>query len=140
MRAIKYLAQILTALVYTPIYTGVMYLAIVFPVTWIISLSTWKMILALLFLSGLIEGIIMLLQMLGLLPYSWIVKDNKISLAISVGLCVVLPLYNIYSVWRIIWGHGSWAIVAGLIITFMILQFVLTSIGGILEVRNDEKS
>lgn len=137
MKTLKYITQILTALVYTPIYTGIMYLAIVFPVMWIISLSTWKMILALIVLSGLIQGIIMMLQTLGSLPYTWIVKENKTSLVISIGLCAILPLYNIYSVWRILLGNGTWAFIAGVIITFMILQFVLTSIGGILEVGND---
>jgi hypothetical protein len=66
MKAIKYLSQILAALIYTPLYTGIMYFVIVFPVLWIVHLSTWKMIVAFIFLGAILEGIISILQVLGL--------------------------------------------------------------------------
>ena len=135
MKALKYIGQILSVLVYTPIYTGIMYLVIVFPAIWILSLSLGKMILCLIVLGGIIEGLITLLQAFGLLPFAWIVKDNPVSFCISISLCVILPLYNVYSLWRQIYGYGTWAIVIAVILSVMLLQFIYGTILGLIGFR-----
>lgn len=139
MTALKYIRQILSALIYTPIYTGIMYFVIVLPAIWILSLSFWKMILLLIILGGIVEGIISLLQTFGLLPYTWIVKDNRVSLWISIVLCVIFPLLNIYSLWKHLYGQGTWGIVAAVILSFLLLQFVYGSVLALLELSIDEE-
>lgn len=124
----KYLGQVLSALVYTPIYTGIMYFAIVFPVSWVLSLSFWKMIIAFLVLGGIIEGLIVGLQTLGLFPFAWIVKNNKVAFGISTGLCVIFPILNIIAIWREFIGYGAVGIIASIIITLMLLQFIYGSV------------
>ena len=95
MKALKYIGQILTALLHTPLYTGIMYFVIVFPTMWIITLSTWKMILAFILLGGIIEGVISLLQVLGLMPFAWIVKHFGCqSFSVSYCLCTTLLPYG----------------------------------------------
>lgn len=62
MKAIKFIGQVLASLVYTPLYTGIMYVAIVLPAAWILSLSFWKMVVAFIVFGGFIEGLIHVLQ------------------------------------------------------------------------------
>lgn len=139
MKDLKVIGQILASLVYTPLYTGIMYLVIVLPTMWIITLSFWKMLLAIVFLGGITEALIMLLQTLGLLPYSWITKNNKVAYVTSMILCVVLPLYNIFTLWRIGLGHGTFGIVAALILSGLLLQFVFGSLYGIYGMKNEKE-
>ena len=141
MKALKIIGQILSSLIYTPLYTGIMHLAIVLPTMWIISLSTWKMIVAFIFLGGIIEGMITVLQVLGLMPFGWIVKNNRISFWLSIALCVLLPLYNVIALWRILIEHGGWGIFAALLLTGLFLQFVYGSVLGIVGIgeKNEEK-
>lgn len=51
MNMLKCLGQILASLIYTPIYTGIIYTVTVLSTSWIITLSFWNMIIAF-----LIEG------------------------------------------------------------------------------------
>lgn len=133
MNTLKYVGQVLSSIIYTPIYTGVMYLLIVFPFMWIVTLSFWKMVIAVIVLGGIIEGVVMLLQTLGILPYSWIVKNNRVALFISIALCVLLSLYNVYALWKALIGFGAFGIISAIILSLMILQFVFGSITGMLS-------
>lgn len=124
----KYLGQILAAMLYTPLYTGVMYMAILLPFSWITSLPFWKMVVAILFLAGLVEGLIAILQTIGLIPFAWIVKNNKVSFGLSIGLCVIFPILNVISLWRVFLQHGAMGIITAIILTGMFLQFVYASV------------
>lgn len=124
----KYLGQILTAILYTPLYTGAMYLAILLPFSWVMSLSFWKMVVAILFLGGLIEGFIAVLQTIGLMPFIWIVKNNKVSFWLSVGLCIIFPILNVISLWRVFLHYGTMGVITAIILTIMFLQFVYGSV------------
>lgn len=135
MKALKYIGQILTALLHTPLYTGIMYFVIVFPTMWIITLSTWKMILAFILLGGIIEGVISLLQVLGLMPFAWIVKNNKFAFWLSIILCILLPLYNIVALWKILLGHGGWGIFAAIVLTLLFVQFIYVSVLGLMSLK-----
>jgi hypothetical protein len=137
MKAIKYLSQILAALIYTPLYTGIMYLVIVLPVLWIVHLSTWKMIVAFIFLGAILEGIITILQVLGLIPFTWIVKNNRVSLLISVAACVLLPLYNIVSLFMILSKYGDFGICTAFVLTGFLVQFIYMSVIGIIGIKGE---
>lgn len=138
MKAVRYLGQVLAALVYTPLYTGVMYMAILLPFSWVMSLSFWTMIVAFIVLGGLIEGLIAFLQMVGLMPFAWIVKRNKAALWISTGLCVIFPILNIISLWRMFLGHGTVGIVAAVILSIMFIQFVCGSVLSLCGLKSNE--
>lgn len=133
----KYLGQILAAMLYTPLYTGVMYVAILLPFSWVMSLSFWKMIIAIVVLGGLIEGLITFLQMVGLMPFAWIVKKNKVSFWLSVGLCVIFPILNVISLWRVFLQHETIGIITAIILTIMFLQFVYGSILSLCGLNSD---
>lgn len=128
MNVLKSIGQILSALIYTPLYTGVMYMAMVIPTIWIVTLSFWKMIAAIVVLGGIIEGLVMLVQTIGLMPYAWIVKENKVAFWISIALCVVFPILNVISLWRMLLTHGGLGIFTAIILTLIFLQFVYGSV------------
>lgn len=128
MKVMKSLGQVLAALIYTPLYTGIMYVAILLPFSWVMSLSFWKMIIAFIVLGGLIEGLITFLQMVGLMPFAWIVKNNKFAFGISTGLCVLFPILNIISLWRSFLGHGTMGVIIAIVLSLMLIQFVYGSV------------
>lgn len=138
MRILKFSTQLLAALVYTPLYTGIMYMAILLPFSWIMSLPFWKMIVAFVVLGGLIEGLIAFLQMVGLMPFAWIVKRNKAALWVSTGLCVIFPILNIVSLWRMFLGHGTVGVVAAVILSIMFIQFVCGSVLSLCGLKSNE--
>lgn len=134
----KYFGQILTAMLYTPLYTGIMYMAILLPFSWVMSLSFWKMVVAILFFGGLIEGLIAVLQTIGLMPFAWIVKNNKVSFWLSVGLCVIFPILNVISLWRVFLQHSTMGVITAIILTIMFLQFVYGSVLSICGLNTKE--
>lgn len=124
----KYLLQILSALLYPPLYTGLMYFAILIPLTWILSLSVGWMVVAYVVLGGLIEGAIMLMNTIGLAPFHWINNKNKVSTCISIGLCVLFPIWNLITVWGLYPEYGTRGVVASVVFTLLMLQFVVVSV------------
>ena len=97
----KKIAQVLFALIYTPVYTSVVYFAIVLPFLLLSTLSFWKMVIAYIVLCGLIHRIIALVQSFGLVPfYRWIVKGDKAALCVASVLCVLFPALNILRLWQ----------------------------------------
>lgn len=140
MKVLKYLGQLVAALIYTPLYTQIMYLVTAIPVIWIATLSFWKMVMALIIVSAIIEGVIVALQILGLMPYAWISKGNKVAMGISVTICTLLTLYNIYKVWSILLQYGgASAIIIAIIISGLLLQFLYISVFGIIGMAEETK-
>lgn len=86
------------------------------------------MIIAFLILGCIIEGLIGGLHILGLFPFAWIVKNNKVAFSISTGLCVIFPILNIIAIWREFIGHGTIGIIASIVITLMLLRFIYGSV------------
>lgn len=124
----KYLLQILSALLYPLLYTGLMYLVILIPLTWILSLSIGWMIVAYVVFGGLIEGAIVLMNSFGLAPFIWINKKNKVSTFISIALCVLFSVWNVISVWGIYSDHGARGVIAAIVFTLLMLQFAVISV------------
>ena len=131
MKVLKYIGQILAAFIYTCIFTGIMYLVITIPIAYIISLPWWGILLFIFIGGGILEGIIQVLGALGILPYAWITKDNIVSTGLSVLLVLFNVGINIFNLWHVLAGNGKWAIVFGVVVTVMLLQFVYVAILGI---------
>lgn len=125
---LKKIGQILTTIVYTPIYIGILYLAASLPLSWILSLSIWKMIFILFFLGLIIYGISIAVVALGIIPYRWIVKDNRIAYGLSISLNILLTILYIINLWIISLDYGNRGIFAAILITGLILKFVYESI------------
>ena len=140
----KTLEQVLSALIYTPLYTGVVYLAIVLPISLLSTLSFWKMVIAYMVFCGLIYGIIALVQSFGLMPFSWIVKGNKVALCASSVLCALFPALNIFSLWQSLLrqtsavgtAHAVVIIVVAVVITINLVLFAYSSITIIKSLSN----
>lgn len=140
MSALKFLGQILASVVYTSIFTGIMYLVIVFPLAYIISLPWWGILLVMMFFGGLIQGLIHILAGSGMLPYMWIVNKNIVATIISVVLILINVGSNMIRVWSAIGGGGSWAFIFGLAVSVLLIEFIVMSIFGITAIYSESKT
>ena len=139
MKELKIFGQIIAAIVYTCLYTGLLYLILVMPMAWYLSLSTKAMILVAIFLGGIIEFVLIGAQVLIMMPYAWIVKENVVSLVVSIGLVLFNLIRSDIGVWKSVSGTGSTGIVIAVIITLLILQAIITTIYGLLSVYSSSK-
>lgn len=128
MKTLKYIGQLLAALVYTPIYTFILYALIVFPIIWFASMSLKWIIIAVIFFGGVIEGLIFLMKFIGFIPFAWIFKDNKCAVWISAAIMVILTVICLYSVWSVLSQDGDRGIIAAGGITLLTLQSVILSV------------
>ena len=140
MKPLKQIGQVLAAIVYTCIFTGLLYLTLVLPIGWLLSLNTKMMILAVIVLGGIIQGIIFGLQVVLMMPYMWIVKKNIVALVISIGLILFNLIANDVQVWRTATADGGrTGIVLAIIISVLILEALVTSIYGVVEAYMQSK-
>jgi hypothetical protein len=86
------------------------------------------MVLAIIFLGGIIELLINLLLVYGFIPFYWIVRRNKIALGISAAICLLLPSYYIYLLWQTCSDYGVWGIIAAVILSACLLHFIFASL------------
>lgn len=128
----KYIAQILASLVYTSLFTGIMYLVITVPLAFILSLPWWGILLFIFIGGGILEAIVTTLGSFGTMPYVWIVKKNIIATIIAIVLVLVNVGMNLFRLWGALWGNGTWAIIFGIVVTVILLQFVYAVIMGII--------
>lgn len=132
MKPLKQIGQVLAAIVYTCIFTGLLYLTLVLPIGWLLSLNTKMMILAVIVLGGIIQGIVFGLQVVLMMPYMWIVKNNVVALVISIGLILANLIANDVQIWKVTAADGGkTGIVLAIIITILILEALITSISGV---------
>ncbi len=68
MKTLKSIGQILAAIVYTCIFTGLLYIILVLPLAWLLTLNTKVMILLLIILGGLLQALIFGAQVLLMMP------------------------------------------------------------------------
>lgn len=139
MKELKIFGQIIAAIVYTCLYTGLLYLILVMPMAWYLSLSTKAMILVAIFLGGIIEFVLIGAQVLIMMPYAWIVKENVVALVVSICLVLFNLVRSDIGVWKSVSGTGSTGIVIAVIITLLILQAIITTIYGLLSVYSSSK-
>lgn len=86
------------------------------------------MIFIFFFLGLIIYGISIAVVALGIIPYRWIVKDNRIAYGLSIGLSILLTILYIKNLWIISLDYGNRGIFAAILITGLILKFVYESI------------
>lgn len=128
MKELKIIGQFFAAIAYTCLFTGLMYLILVLPLGWFLSLSTKTMIIVGIFLGGIIEGIIIGLQFLLMSPYVWIVKKNIVALIISIGLILFNLIYNGVNVWKTAVSYGTEGVIVAIIISILIIQTLFMTI------------
>lgn len=139
MKALKSIGQVLAAIVYTCIFTGLLYLVLVLPLAWLLSLNTKVMILLLILLGGVLQFLIFGAQVLLMMPYGWIVKNNVVALVTSIGLMLFNLIRSDVMVWQSMSEHGTSAIVVAVIITILIIEALFMSITGIISVYSESK-
>ena len=132
MKGLKSIGQVLAAVAYSCLYTGLIYLITVFPIAWLMSFDTKVIVLIVIFLGGLIQFLIFGLQALLTMPYYWIVKNNIVALIISIGLIVFNLVRSDVLLWQNVSGQGRTAIVVGVIITLLLLEALWASIYGVI--------
>lgn len=139
MKELKVVGQVLAAIVYTCIFTGLLYLITVLPLAWFLTLHPVVLILVLVFLGGFLQFVVFGLQTLLLMPYAWIVKNNVVALVISVGLIFFNIIRNDVAVWKAMLGQGRSAIVIAVIITLLLAEVLFTSAFGVIGMYSDSK-
>lgn len=139
MKALKSIGQVLAAIVYTCIFTGLLYMITVLPLAWLLTLKTAVMILVLIILGGLIQFVVIGAQTLLLMPYMWIVKNNIVSLVISIGLMSFNLIRSDVIVWQGVSGHGRSAVVIAVIITILIAEALIGSVFSVISLYSESK-
>ena len=138
MKTFKYILQIVSAFLYSNLFTGIMYLVIVLPLAWIISLPWWGMLLVLVFGGGIIEGIISFLTAGGLLPFAWIVKGNIVSLCLSLLIIIFNLGRSTIVLWQSLVGNGFWAVMLAVVFTGFVIQLLLATIPTLISMRSED--
>lgn len=132
----KFLAQVLSAVVYTTFYMGVIYF-IVFSLlpllfVYVLTFPWWGILISYILLGGLLKWVIGMVQNFGAFPYFWIARKNVVSSTISVLWIVLSVGSNLYTMWKGIWGTNIWSIIFALIVTGLLVEFIFTSITAII--------
>ena len=122
MKELKVVGQFLAAIVYTFLFAGLIYMIMVFPLAWFLSLNTKTMIIVGIFLGGIIETVLFGLQFILMIPYAWIVKKNIVALIVSIGLLLFFLIRADVLVWGTTSHCGTEGVIVAIIITLMILQ------------------
>lgn len=133
----KWLAQVLSSVVYSALFVSLVYLIIVYPLVWFLSLPAWAMFVVFLFGIGIIEGITTFLLTWLMTPYIWIVKRNSVAMLVSIAAIVVGIGYLIYKLWSCLLPFGFIAIVVAVIYTICSIQLMFAVISGILSFKED---
>ena len=139
MKALKAIGQVLAAIVYTCIFTGLLYMILVLPLAWLLTLRPVVLILVLVMVGGLLQFVIFGLQTLLMMPYTWIVKNNVVALIISVGLMIFNLIRNDVAVWQSLLGQGRSAVVIAVIITILIAEALIFSVFSVISLYSDSK-
>ena len=119
MKVVNYILQIIAALLYSGIFSWLVVIAIAVPTGYILSLPWWAIILVFFVFGGiwdLIDGVINLLIGLITLPYAWIVKNNTVSLVISILTILIYFTSDIIKMWKNL-ADGTWNTIVLIIIT-----------------------
>ncbi len=132
MHTLKYIGQTLAALIYTPIYMYLIYLLIYMAFGWIVTLEIgWMIFLALVF-GGIAIGLFFIIQAFVLFPYYWIAYKNLTATFISVSLCVLFFIYDLYRLWDLFLEYHTRGGIAATIFSIILLIVVLNSVRTIL--------
>lgn len=123
----KYLGQILCSFLYTELFSILVFAIVIFPTVFVLSLSWWQMIIAILLLGGIIMAIRVFAYTSLLMPYHWINKNNGVATVISIILLAVNFIRYGYNVWTCD-GHGIWVILFCLFVTYELLSFFVSAL------------
>lgn len=123
--SLKVIGQFIAALVYTPIYTAVLYLVVVFSMAWILTLPWWA-ILLICFLGGV--AIMKFLNMFALAPFYWIARGNRTAAWTASAIMVLLIVLNLYKVWQTCLGYGGKAILLAVLVTIIFVHCAFTGV------------
>jgi len=138
MKALKAIGQVLAAILYTNLYTGLLYLIIVMPVTWILTLRPLIIVILVIFLGGIIQSIIIGAQTLIFVPYVWIVKRNVIALLVSIGFMLFNLVRSAVRLWQCNLGQGTWITILLVVFSLMILEALIISVVGVYKAYSDD--
>lgn len=82
------------------------------------------MILVFVFLGGILEYLLIGLNVFLLMPYGWIVKNNIVALIVSLVLVITNFVLNDIMVWRSTYEYGTTGIIIAIVITLLIVQAI----------------
>lgn len=139
MKVLKVIGQILAAIVYTCIFTGLLYMVLVLPLVWVLTLKPFWIVVVIILLGGILQGIIIMAHTFLLMPYMWIVKENVVALIISIALILFNLGRSDVLIWQASTGHGLWMIIFAIIATGLILEAVFATIPFLVNAYAGEK-
>lgn len=138
MKVLKYISQILSAVVYSTLIAVVLYYSLTLPWIWGIELSGWKQALYVFVILGVLTVIASLIYTLCLYPYRWIAKKNIVATVISVIIIAVLSVFDCIRFWKV-WLAYSSSWVLPIIITVSLIWLVVMSCIAIVVFYKDDE-
>ncbi len=127
MGIIKYILQILAAVIYSGIVCSIVFIITVLPEAWLLSLSWWKILLMLFFLGGIMYEIIHFLYTIVIVPFAWIHDKNLIATACSVLTFFINGIILCVQLWQIE-HEGTWHFICLVLLSSTIITVFYTSI------------
>ncbi len=123
----KWIAQVLGSIVYTFIFSALMYILMVWPIAWFLDLSGFWKVMVIFVFAGIIQALITTVQVFATMPYVWLLKENIVATILSIGILAVNLVLNAINVWKECVGNGFWMIVLAIIITVLLLEVLIGS-------------
>jgi hypothetical protein len=112
------------------------YCIVVFPVAYIVTLPLWAIVVIYLFGGTLLIGLQSVFVNVGLMPFMWIVRNNKIALALSLITVVTCIGRNTYTLWTQTYGPEGYVTAIKIVSTLFILWLTYVSIAMIIKAHN----
>lgn len=107
MKAIIYLLQIISAIIYSSLFAFVISIVTIAPTLWLFDLKFWQMLIVLFIAIEVIISIITFVQTIISIPYYWIIKDNYIAAVISILISLSIYVVAAVTMWKMPF-HGFW--------------------------------
>jgi len=117
LKPIRYIGQLLAAVLYSGVFAGLFYAVNLIPLWLFLQLGLFWAIVVLLALSALMKPTLQVVRLYAQMPYIWICYENLLARIISAVIVVVSGLAAIGVVWTLPDEYGWKLIAVGLYIT-----------------------
>lgn len=134
----KYFVQVICAYIYTKLFVALVFVLAVLPAVYFLSLTWWKMLIAILVLGGIITAVRGFAYTFLLMPFRWINRSNKWATGIGIFIIVVNFIRYGYKIWTLD-IHGIWAILFCIFATYELVMFFLSALPILLMAYEDKE-
>lgn len=132
----KKFAQVLGSIVYTYLFSALMYVMMALPLL-LFSDVSWKVLFLVVFI-GVVQGFVTVVQIYATLPFVWLLRNNAVATYLSVGILIYNTIWYIVHVWKSSLGNGTWMVIFAIIASVLLLEVVVGTIPIMIKCRTGE--